>query len=94
MLALWWHGTVFLYDRQDGTLNWGAPIGDSAIGRPVFPVADERRVYATYRGHLACIEPRSDRLWNLEVDCGNGTIAIIDGALFVATTGGRCYAVA
>ncbi|QLG60473.1 outer membrane protein assembly factor BamB family protein [Halorarum salinum] len=88
-----WLGSVFTYRRDDGALNWGAPIGPSGPTMAL-PAADGRRVFVAGEDGVAAVAPWRERSWRVAVDGAEGGVALADGALFVGSGRGYCYALA
>lgn len=92
VVALSTNGSLFGYNVEDGATWWGASVGYSP-GDP-YPVADDRGVYVVDDGRVTHVDNRRRTGWQVDVEGATGGISLLDGALLVGSTEGRCYALA
>lgn len=88
-----WTGSIFMFDLDDGSLQAGSHIGNGTTVMVPNPAVDEDGVYVAGGDGVSRFGYR-DRDWHRSIDGAAGNVAVVDGAMFVGSVRGRCYALA
>ena len=89
--AATWLGTFFTYDAQTGQTEWGTHVGET---KPAIPATDQDQFYVPANDAIVAVNPWDGVEWTAPLSGAAGGVAITDAALFVASSYGRCYALA